>query len=125
MLYWPGRREALATPSFMETLLMDPIALATVTSAITVLVTEFARGAVSEAGKDTWAKIKSLFGWKRDPEPGVLAPAVAQRLHNDPELVRQVLAVLREHAPETASALVGSIDAEKVVVATKIDVVNM
>lgn len=104
---------------------MDPITLATVTAAVTVLGSEFAKGALSEAGKDTWAKIKALFRWKRDPQPTQLAPAVAQRLQGDQELAKQIVTLLQQQPTGTPSSLVGSIDAEKVVVAQKIDVVNM
>lgn len=104
---------------------MDPITLATVTSAVTVLATEFAKGTVSEAAKDTWSKIKSLLGFKKDPQPDELALAIAQRLKDDGELVKQIVLLLQSQQTGTSSALVGSIDAEKVVVAKKIDVVNM
>ena len=97
---------------------MDPITLATVTSAVTVLASEFAKGALSEAGKDTWAKVKALFRWKRDPQPAQLAPAVAKRLQEDEELAKQIIKLLQQQPTGTPSSLVGSIsiDAQKVAV---------
>ena len=101
---------------------MEPITLATVTSALTVMASEFAKGSLSEAGKDAWSKIKGLFGWKAEPAAAELAPRIAQHLQQDDQLARQVILLLREQPVGTASTLVGSIDAEKVVVADTINV---
>jgi hypothetical protein len=46
--------------------MLDSITLATLTAAISSLGIECARGTASEAGKDAWRKISSLFGWKAD-----------------------------------------------------------
>lgn len=104
---------------------MDPITLATVTAGITALASEYVKGFASEAGKDTWERIKSLFGWSAEPPTEELAPSVARKLQDEPELAKQIVALLQQQQTGTASTLVGSIDAEKVVVADKIDTVNM
>jgi hypothetical protein len=96
---------------------MDPVALATITSAVSVLATESAKGLAGQAGKDTWARIKSVLGWKDDPAPEKLAPAVAERLANDDDAARAVVMLLRENASVgSAAAIVGNINAERVVV---------
>jgi hypothetical protein len=104
---------------------MDPIVLATLTSGATVLAAECAKGAASEAGKDVWTKIKSLFGWKKEPQLMQLAPTIAQRLQADADLARKLVDLLQQDRAGTASTLVGTINADKVVVARKIDTVNM
>ncbi|MGD2107982.1 MAG: hypothetical protein PVI86_01195 [Phycisphaerae bacterium] len=99
---------------------MDPITLATVTSAVSVLATEFAKGAASDAGGDAWKKIKSLFGWKAEPEPAQLAPTAARQLQGDEKLAAEVASMLQAQHTGTPSDLVGniSVKAGKVAVTT-------
>lgn len=104
---------------------MDPITLATLTSGAAVLAAECAKGAASEAGKDAWTRIKTLFGWTKEPDMAEFAPDIAQRLQADAELARKLTELLQQSQTGAASTLVGSINAEKVVVAEKIDTVNM
>ena len=101
---------------------MDPISLATATSALTVLGTEVAKGAASAAGKSAWEKVKGLLHWSTEPGPPDLAHALASALHTKPELLPQVLEILSDQGIGTPHALVGSIHAEKVVVADRLDV---
>lgn len=102
---------------------MDPVTLATITSAVTLLATECAKGLSSEAGKSTWNAIKSLFKWDADPGPDELAKLIAQHMEKDPEAAKQVVELLQaDDSVGGASALVGNIDAQKVVVAGEIDV---
>lgn len=97
---------------------MDPVTLATITSGVTVLATECGKGLAGQAGKDTWARIKSLLGWKDDPAPEKLAPAVAERLADDDATAQRVVMLLQENANSVGSgaAIVGTINAEKVMV---------
>jgi len=99
---------------------MDPITLATITAAVTVLATEAAKGAASEAGKDLWGKLKTLFGWQTDPKPEELPQTLARRINDDAQLAKQVLDLLQQHPTTTASAMVGHIQAAKVIVANEI-----
>ena len=46
---------------------MEPLTLATLTSAVTVLALEVGKGPAAEAGKSAWGKIKSLFRWSAEP----------------------------------------------------------
>lgn len=104
---------------------MDPITLATLTSGVVLLATEAAKGAATEAGKDAWNKIKSLFAWKKEPETSDLASQVAEALNANTQLAKQVLELLQQPSTGPSSTLVQTINAEKVIVATNIDTVNM
>ncbi len=103
---------------------MDPITLATVTSAVTVLATECVKGVAGSAGKDLWTRIKGLLGWTSDPKLPELAPAIAERLQQNEELARQIVVLLKDSqiAGTSATPLVGNIDAEKVVVASHLEI---
>lgn len=104
---------------------MDPITLATVTTAVVTLALDAAKEAATEAAKDTWQQVKKWIGWEKEPAPEQLAPAVASRLNDDEELTRKIAALLKDQPSGSASTLVGSIKAGKVVVAHKIETVNM
>ena len=104
---------------------MDPITLAVLTSGVVTLASESAIGLASQAGKDAWSKIKTLFAWKKEPADQDLAPKVAEALNNNTQLAQQVLQLLQRPSTGSASTLVQSIHAEKVVVATNINTVNM
>jgi hypothetical protein len=102
----------------------DAVNLATITSAITLLGTKVAEEAVSDVSKTVWARVKGLFGWTAEPPHAELALRTAQHLQEHPEQMPQVLQLLRED-PGAAGMLVGHITAEKVIVAQRIDTVNM
>ena len=96
---------------------MDPVALATITSAVSVLATEVAKGSAGEVGKDVWERIKSALGWKKDPAPEVVAVEAAQRLESDERAARTVVELLQQHAQIGASAaIVGNVQAERLIV---------
>jgi hypothetical protein len=103
---------------------MDPITIAAVTSAVTVLGTKVAEGAASEAGKTLWGSIKGLFGWTSEPPLAEIAMRAAECLRDHPEHAAQVIQLLQQDKG-AVGMLVGKIDADKVVVAQKIDTVNM
>jgi hypothetical protein len=98
---------------------MDPIVLATLTSALTLISTEVGKGVASEAGKDLWTQIKSMFGWVKEPKAADLAREIASQLENDKELASKVLELLQMQ-PENhreASAFVQNIDAKNLIYA--------
>lgn len=95
---------------------MDPIAIATITSAVSVLANEVFKGTATEAGKDIWEKIKNIFDWKTDPSLETLPVETAQRITSDTELAKTVVKLIQNKASGRSSALVGRIDAEKVIV---------
>src|SRR5436190_22408681 len=101
---------------------MEPVILATVTAAITVLATECAKGLAGQAGKDAWGKIKSLFGWSKDPNPADLSTQIAARLAEDRALAPAVLEILRTGAGAgTATQLVQHLKATKSIIALTIN----
>ena len=102
---------------------MNPLTLATITSSVTVLATDCLKGIATEAGKSTWNAIKSLFKWNSDPKLEELANKIAEELQKNPEIAEQIVKMLKDQdSIGSASELVSSINAEKVVVAQKIEV---
>lgn len=101
---------------------MDPIALATITSAVAVLATEAGKASASEAGKTAWGAVKTALGWQ--PNDGTamkdLAPKVATELLKRPELASEIVKLLRAAPADlrSPSSLVERIDAERVIVGT-------
>ncbi|HEV7747501.1 MAG TPA: hypothetical protein VGO56_21060 [Pyrinomonadaceae bacterium] len=104
---------------------MDPTVLAAITGALAVLSTEVAKGIAGEAGKSAWEKIKVLLGSR--PQEGLDSGQndVAAQLEGNPEITLQVLDLLKSSQSKNVGQLVGSITAEKVVVANDIGIVNM
>jgi hypothetical protein len=89
--------------------MIEPIALASITSAVTVLGNEFLKGMAGEAGKSTWMQIKSLFKWQSEPKVEDLPKMVATALTESPQLAEAVLDLLKNHATGSPSAMVGNI----------------
>jgi hypothetical protein len=102
---------------------MDAVALAAVTSAVTVLGTKVAEGVATEASKSIWAGLKRIFGWEKEVPTEELPIHTARQLSANPELAKQVLQLLRGDKG-TVGQLVGHIQAEKVVVANVINEIN-
>ena len=90
---------------------MDPITLAVLRSGVVTLASESAKGLASQAGKDAWSKIKTLFAWKKEPADQELAPKVAEALNNNAQLAQHVLQLLQRPSTGSASTLVQSIHA--------------
>ena len=72
---------------------MEPVTLATLTSGATVLALEVAKGAASEAGKNAWERIKSLFNWSAEPAEKDLSTDIARALEANESLARQVVEI--------------------------------
>lgn len=104
---------------------MDPASQLALTTAITTLATEVGKDLVSEGSKRAWAGIKSLFGWKSDPAPAEVEAECRRRLPADEALAQQALVLITQSNDQRVQQLVGSIRAQKVVVAHKIDTLNM
>lgn len=102
--------------------MIDPVALASITSAVAVLGNEYLKGLASDAGKSTWMGIKSLLGWSSDPAPAEIPTAVAKAVSTSPEVAQKLLELLKSSNTGTPAALVGNIEASggKVVVANTI-----
>lgn len=76
-------------------MLVDPVVLASITSAITLLREDYVKGLASEAGKATWTGIKSLLQWHSDPAPEEIPVKVAADLASVPENVEKLLELLK------------------------------
>jgi hypothetical protein len=101
----------------------EPVTLAVVTSALTHLGLKAIDGTLSEAGKDLWKNVKERLGLTIDPSPEDLPASIGSRLKNDGTLTNQLTELLRSHAGAgKASALVGHLQADKVVVAGTLNV---
>ncbi|HVT10722.1 MAG TPA: hypothetical protein VHE55_00520 [Fimbriimonadaceae bacterium] len=96
--------------------MLDPLTLASVSSALTLLSSEVAKGIAGDAGKDAWKKIKSLFGWHEEPQLAAIPEMTAKALEASPELANEVKTILSAGNVGSAGQLVGTIHAEKVVV---------
>lgn len=102
--------------------MIEAAAIASLTSAVTLLGTDYLKGVAGEASKATWNQIKSLFGWTSDPNPEELPERVAAEVTKSPETAEQLLRILQQSASPTARQLVHNIIANggKVVVAQTI-----
>jgi len=79
----------------------------------------------SEAGKDAWSKIKRLLGAKSQGALEHAQSVVAEKLESDTEVVRELLDLLKASQSANVGQLVGSINAEKVIVAGKTGDIHM
>ncbi len=109
---------------------MTGIELATITTALTFLGCEAAKGAASEVGKNAWEGVKKLFGWAQEPPPHELPRRIAEKLEAEPQLLPKAHELARSAEHSVAAQMVGGINigqvnAEKVVVAEKIDKLEM
>src|ERR1035437_4339103 len=64
---------------------ITPVALASITAAVSVLGTEYLKGIATDEGKGTWSGIKALFGWTSDPAPAEIPEKVATALTASPD----------------------------------------
>jgi hypothetical protein len=105
--------------------IMDPVSLATVTAALTVLATECTNGVAGNAGEDVWTIAKSLMGWESDPSPADLATSIASQLNSDDKLAVQIVDLLKSttDSEDSAAALVSKVESDSnIVIARRIDV---
>lgn len=118
---------------------MDIITLAALAvAALQPLVAKGVEEVAKTAFKDVYTAIKKrLFQksqgkatvekFEQNPTEGAPAmqAALAEQLSSDPELIRLLAEALEKSGAAAPGSLVGKIEAEKVVVANKIDTVNM
>ncbi len=95
--------------------MIDSIALAAVTAAVTNLATRAIEATASASTRKLWAQIKAMFGFEDDPNFNDLAIVVATRLSQDEELAKRTLSLLNASECNEKS-LIAKIDADKVVV---------
>lgn len=99
---------------------MEPALVATITTALTVLAAEVSKGAASEAGKDAWKNIKSLFKSNHLEPLDENLSLLSEKLECNPQVIPELLVLLKASQSDNVGNLVGSIDAEKVIVASNI-----
>jgi hypothetical protein len=107
---------------------LDPVALSSITAAVSVLGNELAKGVASEAGKTTWAGIKRLFGWTSDPLPHEIPAEIAKAAEASPDVVEKLLKLLKQDQTGTPSELIRHLEVQaggNVIVANKVDTINM
>ena len=86
--------------------MIDPIILATITSAVSLFGHEYLKGAASEAGKATWSAIKSLLGWTSDPAPAEIPQKAAEAIVASPDIAEKLLELLKNNQTGSAGAIV-------------------
>ena len=102
---------------------MDPISLATITSAATNLGLEAITDTAGEAVKELWATVKEKLDWREEPDSSELASRIAEKLHKDEELSRELVKLLQDQKESPySSALVKNINADKVTLADTINI---
>lgn len=102
---------------------MDPVSLATITSAATNLGLEAITDTLGEAGRELWDTIKQKLGWRQEPDSSELASRIARKLQHDDELSRELVKLLQDQNESPYSrALVKNIDADKVTLADTINI---
>lgn len=102
--------------------MIDPVVLASITSAVSVLGSDYLKGFATEAGKASWTGVKALLGWTSDPEPAEIPAAVCNAVVASPEIAQKLLHLLKSDQSGIPSAMVGKIKASggKIVVANTI-----
>jgi hypothetical protein len=108
-------------------MVLEPLVLSSITSAIVLAGQEYAKGLSGEAGKTTWNGIKHLFAWKEDPPVAEISKRVSDGLTGSPELVEKLLELLKQDRVGPVASLVETliITGGKVVFAQTIHTLNM
>jgi hypothetical protein len=111
----------------LEALMLDPISLATLTSAVTLVAQDYGKGVAGEAGKATWIAIKSLFGWRSDPAVAEVPEQVATGLSSSPEIAEKLIEILKRDPSQPTASLVHNLTVVdgKVVIAQHIQNLTM
>ena len=104
---------------------MDPTVVAAIAGALTALSAEVAKGVAAEAGKDAWGKIKNILGSKSSDALEEAQSEIVKQIEANPEIAQKLLTMLKSSQSKNAGQLVGSLNAEKVVVANDINTLNM
>lgn len=104
---------------------MDIATIASISSAVTHLALKVTEGIASEVGKDSWRRIKALLGLTEEPKIEEVPVLTARALEANPAMATKLTELLQQSGNMTVIQLVGSIQAEKVVVAQQIGSLTM
>jgi hypothetical protein len=91
---------------------MDPITLATVTSAVVTLALDAAKEVAPIVLKDTWAQVKQWLGFRTEPTSDALAPSIANTLKDDEELAIKIIEAIRKLPSGPSTRLVDRVHVE-------------
>ena len=102
--------------------MLDPVALASITSAISIVGNDYLKGVATEAGKASWEGIKALLGWASDPALAEIPEKVSNAVATSPEITEKLLHLLKRDSSGAASRLISRLEVSggKVVVANTI-----
>src|SRR5262245_36041901 len=89
---------------------MEPITLATVTTAATTLALDAAKDAASDVAKQAWEKIKGWLGWTKTPPTEDLAGAIASALAKNTDAAESIIAELKARDTGLASRLASKVE---------------
>ncbi len=104
---------------------MDPITLATMTSALVQIALDVTKGVATDAAKALWAKASAALGLAAKPSDDDVAVQIARKLQANPKAAAKLVAELQALPKQESSArLVGSLTvrADNVVVADTVNV---
>jgi hypothetical protein len=88
---------------------IDAVVLSQITSAVGALFADYGKQFATEAAKTTWTKVRALLGWKSDPDPAELRHQVNNAIIESPEIVPNLLQLLKQSQSEAATQLVANI----------------
>lgn len=88
---------------------MDPITLATVTTAVATLGMDVAKNVATDAAQHVWGKIKGWLGMTKEPAVEDLAAEVATALAANTATLEKIVAELKAINTGTASRLVSKV----------------
>jgi hypothetical protein len=88
---------------------MDPITIATVTAAATVIGVSVLRGTAPDADKAAWDELQEVFGWDKQPTTDDLSATIAYQLINEEDVAGQVVYIIKTNADKNTARLLGGI----------------
>ena len=89
---------------------IDPAVLSSVAAAAGVLGNDYLKGVASEAGKATWVRIKTLFGWTSDLREEDIREKLTAELTASPQKAGPLLDLLKGNDTGIGTAMVQKIE---------------
>lgn len=99
---------------------MDSIALAMLTSSLTLIAKEAAKAVSSQAAKDLWSEAKKMLGFQKEPSEVDLARQIAETLNGDENLAAKVAKLVQDQGAnvddlKSAVSIITGVNAKKFV----------